>query len=58
MHTLIYCNTAVRDLTDIYAQLRGHAAPEGECGYISKISSTSVLQHLCNTFSSCVQHCL
>ena len=42
--TLIYCNTAVRGLTDIYYthDSRGRAAPKGECGYISKTLSTSV----------------
>ena len=31
--------------------------PEGEWGYISKTLSSSVLQHLCNTFNSLVPHC-
>ena len=34
--TLISCKMAVRGLTDIYARSQGHAAPEGECGYMSK----------------------
>ena len=44
---LIGCNTAARGLTDIYARSRGRAAPEGECGYISKTPSMSMLR-LCN----------
>ena len=37
---------------------RGHCvAPKGECGYIIKTLSMCMLQHLCNMFSSCVQHC-
>ena len=40
---IICCNTAARGLTDI------HAPSEGECGYISKTLSMSVLQHLCNS---------
>ena len=55
INTLIYCNTTVRDLTDIYG---GCAAPKGECGYISKTPSTSMLPYLCNTFNSYVQDCL
>ena len=58
MIVILYCNTAARGLTDIYAQSRGHTAPKGEFGYISKTPSTSVLQHLCNTFNSRVLHCL
>ena len=63
---IIYCNTAARGLTDIYIYIyiyiymhdfRGPAASEGECGYISKTPSTSMLQHLCNTFNSCVYRC-
>ena len=33
---IIYCNMAVRSLTDIYAWSCGNAVPEGECGYINK----------------------
>ena len=55
---IIGCNTTARGLTDIYARSRGHTTPEGECGYISKTLSTSVLQHLCNIFNSRVLHCL
>ena len=55
--TLICYNMAERGLTDIYARSRGRTAPEEECGYISKTLSTSVLQHLCNTFNVCVQLC-
>ena len=47
---------AARGLTDIYAQFRGHTVPEGECEYISKTLSMSVLQHLYNTFNSHVLH--
>ena len=49
---------AARGLTDVYARSQRCTAPEGECGYINKTLSTSVLQHLCNTFNSCVLHCL
>ena len=57
--TLIYCNTAVKGLTDIICKTPQEcAAPEGECGYVSKTLSTSVLQHLCNAFNSYVQQCL
>ena len=35
---------------------QGRAAPERDCRFISKTPSTSVLQHLCNTFNSCVQY--
>ena len=41
---------AVRGLTDICAHdCQGPATPKGECGYISKTQSMSVLL-LCNTF--------
>ena len=43
---------AVRGLTDISALSLGRAAPEGECGYISKTQSTAMLQQLCNIFKS------
>ena len=56
-HYVIYCNMAARGLTDIYAWSLGRTVPEGECRYISKTLSTSVLQHLCNTFNSRVLHC-
>ena len=55
--TLIGCNTAARGLTDIYARSQGHAAPDGESGYISKTPSMSMLQRLCNIFNSRVLHC-
>ena len=45
---------AARGLTDIYTQL---PVSKRECGHTSKSPSMSMLQHLCNTFSSCVQHC-
>ena len=57
IRTLIGCNMAARGLTDIYTRSQGHAAPEGECGYISKTPSMSVLQCLSNIFNSCVLHC-
>ena len=43
---------AVRGLTDIHARFQGHTVPEGDCGHVSITQSTSVLQHLCNTFDS------
>ena len=51
VHTLICCNMAAGGLTNIYAQ---HAAPERECGYISKTPSTTVLQHLYKILKSIV----
>ena len=41
----------------IVTRSQGRTAPKEECRYISKTPSTSVLQHLCNTFSSHVLHC-
>ena len=40
--------SALNEIADIYAQSRWRAAPEGECGYISKAPSMSVLQRLYN----------
>ena len=30
------------DLPDMYAQARGHSAPEGECGHIRQITTAHV----------------
>ena len=51
---LLYCNTAVRGLTDIYARFPRVTVLEEECGYISKTLSMAVLQHLCNIFKSII----
>ena len=42
-HPLCYaCNMGKEDLPDMYAQARGHAAPEGECGHIRQIPTAHV----------------
>ena len=35
------------DLPDMYAQARGRAAPEGECGHIRQITAVHVSYILC-----------
>ena len=42
VHTCYICNMGRSDLPDIYAQARGCAAPEGECGHIMQITTVHV----------------
>ena len=56
IHKLIGCNTAVRGLTDIYAQSQRHTAPKGEYGYTTKTPACPC-HNLCNAFNRLVLCC-